>query len=415
MAQGRRFADPMEQLKAGEARVFEAGGVAPDQQLAPIEQQNMATPFAEAILARRADKPRDPAKIKNALKAEAAAWGNKWMYGWDVKDRQNNRTTRVEGGTIKMANAIARHFGNCIVETRVFDEGTHWTFYARFVDLETGYTLVRAYRQRKEANIGMKDSQRALDIVFAIGQSKAIRNVVLNALPDLEAFCREEAKSATIAEIEAKPDGARKWILKKLEEMGVERRRIEAVYGRTAEHWTVPDMAKIVSEVESVEEGMMNAMDVWPEAGENQAGDGAMVGGAARGQNPAQPPQQLAQQAKRERPSDGKTLLFWLEDGTQLPHNATGADIPAPGSPIELGGKLHHVVRVANAENDPSRIHVTVRQQKIIEAPKEAPASPAAAAGAPPANLADAADRQVQGQAKPAAAPKRNLFGKKGG
>lgn len=218
----------------------------------------------DIITAQRVGVPRNMSRILANMKALARAAGKEYVYGWEVNDRKNNRKVWIEGPTITLANDLAREYMNCQVDCRVMDEGKHWVFYARFVDLETGFTMVRAYQQRKGQDTGMKDDQRSLDMVFQIGQSKAIRNVVVNALRSLVNYCVEEAKNSLLDKVGKNPDGARKWIQQQLKELAIDQKRVEALYGRTAEHWTTPDMARIYTELQSIIDGMMNAEDVYP-------------------------------------------------------------------------------------------------------------------------------------------------------
>lgn len=216
------------------------------------------------VTAQRVAIARDETKIRQKLTALAAMAGSAWVYGWDVKDRKNNRTVRIEGATIKLANDLARTWGNCIVDIRAVDMGTSWMMYGRFVDLETGFSLTRPYQQRKSMNTGMEDGQRAADMIFQVGASKCIRNVVVNALQTYADFCVDEAKANILGKIDKDPEKYRAAILRGLAKVDVELVRVERIYGRKAENWTVPDMAKIMAEVQSVIDGMALAADVWP-------------------------------------------------------------------------------------------------------------------------------------------------------
>ncbi len=221
----------------------------------------------DIITAQRVALPRNLPAVMAELKASCAAFGDKFLYGWDVKDNRNNRTTRIEGPSIKLANVMARLYGNCMVNVRVQDSGAQWLFLARFVDLQTGFSMERGYMQRKEQNVGMKDQQRALDMVFQIGQSKAIRNVVVNALQELTEYCVEESKKGLGKRVAAAPEEARTWIKETLGTLGVDLKRVEAIYGRTADKWTVPNMARIYQEVISIRDKMVEADDIYPEPG----------------------------------------------------------------------------------------------------------------------------------------------------
>jgi hypothetical protein len=319
-----------------------------------------------------------------------------------VNDRKNNRKVRVEGGTIKMANSIAREYGNCLVDSRAIDQGRHWLIYARFVDLETGYTLVRPYQQRKAVDIGMRDEQRALDIVFQTGVSKAQRNVVLNALPDLAAFCLEEAKSATLAAVAERPEAAKKWILKKLGELNVDRRRVEAIYGRSADHWTVPDMAKIVAEIESVDEGMMNAEDVWPE---QEAESKPESGAKPKQATIAQPAEEPAKPVKRRQEQEAEQLTTVVNEDGELLGGVPKRDYE-DGEPVDLGGTLYYVL---STSEDGS--YIVVRKLQAISTPKPQAGGQAGAAENQPSAAESQAGAAENGNPQ---APKRRLFGKGG-
>lgn len=239
--------------------------------------------FGGVITAQRVAQKRDMPDVTSRLKALAAFAGMDYVYSWKVKDRKNNREVLVEGATIVLANDLAREWGNCQVDCRVVDQGRHWIFYGRFVDLQTGYSLVRAYQQRKAQDTGMKDDQRALDLVFQIGQSKCIRNVIVNALRTMADFLVEEAKKGLVEKVKKNPEGARSSIVKKMQELGVDAKRVELVYSRTVENWTVYDMAKIWTELNSIADGMIGADDVYPT--EEQRTANAAAGNAAVNQS----------------------------------------------------------------------------------------------------------------------------------
>ncbi|MDZ4251093.1 MAG: hypothetical protein U1A72_00790 [Sulfuritalea sp.] len=279
-------------------------------------------PVNEIITAQRVAVPRDMRRILANMKALATAAGKEYVYGWEVNDRKNNRKVWIEGPTITLANDLAREYMNCQVDCRVIDEGKHWVFYARFVDLETGSSMVRAYQQRKGQDTGMRDDQRALDMVFQIGQSKAIRNVVVNALRSLVNYAMDAAKGALLDKVGKNPEGARQWIKQELVRLAIDLKRVEAVYGRTAEHWTVPDMARIYTELQSVADGMMNAEDVYPapdDPAKKREADNPLATGQEAGQ-----PKTAAQQAI----THGETSGAPLADPSNPPAAAAASTPP---------------------------------------------------------------------------------------
>jgi hypothetical protein len=157
----------------------DAGGAA-IQHLPPLPGGQVATRVQGSyVTAVAVQKPRTLPTVQRRLEEEATLAGESFYYGWAAGGE------RIEGPSVKLAMAAVRCWGNCSVELRPVQE-THdaWVFTAAFVDYETGFTLERQFRQAKSWKVhGRHDEARKEDIRFQIGQSKAIRNVVLNALP----------------------------------------------------------------------------------------------------------------------------------------------------------------------------------------------------------------------------------------
>lgn len=224
--------------------------------------------MANIVTAQRVAIKRDIRSILTTIKTLAAGAGQQFYYSWSVNDRANNRQSLVEGLGIKGAMAVATCYGNCRVDAVIAQETqSHVTFAARFVDFETGFTLTRLFQQRKNQNTGMKDKDRAADLVFQIGQSKAIRNVIIQALPTYCEEAKEAAKSALIGRIADNPDGARNHILGRLEDLGIEVNRVERVVGRTVAKWSAQHMARIWAELTAIQDGLADADDLYPIGG----------------------------------------------------------------------------------------------------------------------------------------------------
>jgi hypothetical protein len=211
---------------------------------------------------------REESKVLAKLKMLAAAAGDDWYYRWPVKNRRTGKTDYVEGPSIKLANELARVFGNCENETRVMDLGDSWLIYARFTDYETGYSLTRPFQQRKGQKVfGDKamseDAARALDSSFQIGVSKAIRNVVVNALQTFADFALDEAKSALVDKI---GKDLLRWRDRTIERVSakVDVKRVEAVIGRPAGEWLAPDVARVIAMTKAVQEGMADMDETFP-------------------------------------------------------------------------------------------------------------------------------------------------------
>lgn len=209
---------------------------------------------------------RDHAHIMRATKIMAAMAGDRFYYSWQVKDHQTGKMTTVEGPSIKAAMEIARIYGNCRVVPRAFDQGPFWLIYAQFLDLESGYTLERAFIQAKaQTTFKTKNADRQQQMAFAIGQSKALRNVVVNALPTLADFAVQEAKSSLIDRIGRNLDTARARLIHRLDDMGIPHARVERLVGRKIGDMLAPDIARVVAELSAISDGMASIDDLYPD------------------------------------------------------------------------------------------------------------------------------------------------------
>lgn len=208
---------------------------------------------------------RDLAAVMRDLKIMAAMAGDRYFYRWDVKNKDGSVQT-VIGPSIKAANDIARLYGNNHVAVRAFDEGRHWTFYARFHDVESGYSLERAFIQPKgQATIKSKDAERREQMAFAMGQSKAIRNVIVNALGTLSDFAVQEAQASLITRIGRNLPGARDRLAQKLASMKIDLVRVERIVGRPLAEMLAPDISRVVVSLQTIADGMAAADDLFPD------------------------------------------------------------------------------------------------------------------------------------------------------
>ena len=208
--------------------------------------------------------PRNETEILQKLKVLAAAAGEAWYYRWPVKNKKTGKTDWVEGGTIGLANDLTRTFGNCEVETNVHDLGDSWLIYARFTDYESGYSLTRPFQQRKNQKTMGDDADRQRDIAFQIGTSKAIRNVVLNALGTFADFGFKEARKSLVKKI---GEDLLTWRIKtttRLAELDIDVKRVEAVLGRVAADWLAPDIAQVVAVMRSINDGFSTINESYP-------------------------------------------------------------------------------------------------------------------------------------------------------
>jgi hypothetical protein len=217
------------------------------------------------ITAQRVSVPRKEEDILKTAKFIAARAADHYYYRWPVKDKRG-KTTYVEGPSIKLAMDLARIWGNCQVEPMVEVHPDHFMIYARFVDLETGYSLTRPFKQRRNLDLGRTDVDRADDIALQIGVSKALRNVIVGANSILAGEMLQAAKNSLVARIEKSPEKALEFIRQSLDKLDVDPERVARVYGRPLEKMAAPDLAKLYAEIQSVQDNMTTANDTWPTA-----------------------------------------------------------------------------------------------------------------------------------------------------
>ena len=220
------------------------------------------SPIERVIGAQNVAVRRDEHRFLEKIKVLAAAAGESWYYRYPVKSKSGQEW--IEGPTIKLANDLAREFGNCDIDTRVTDLGDTWLILARFTDYETGFSMTRPFQQRKGQR-GMKtEDARALDIALQIGASKAIRNVVVNSLQTFADFAFEEARNALVQKIGRNLEGSRKRAIEHVDGKHIELLRVERVIGRAAKDWLAPDIAKVIAILRSIDDGMTTIDEAFP-------------------------------------------------------------------------------------------------------------------------------------------------------
>jgi len=225
--------------------------VRPTSALAPIGAQPVA-------------RERDERKVRGKLKELAAMAGDDWFYRFPVKNKDGS-ITYIEGPSIKLANAVARIYGNCVTEVREVDVGDAYVFYARFSDIETGFSMERAYRQRKtQQTFKTKDAERQLDIAYQIGQSKAIRNVICNAIGTYADWAFVEARGSLVNKIGKNIEKWRADTVDAIARLPVDLKRVVAVVGRGPKEWLADDIARIVSMGRAIQDGMATIDDTFP-------------------------------------------------------------------------------------------------------------------------------------------------------
>lgn len=241
---------------------------------------------------------RDEQKILTKLQALGSAAGSDWFYRFPVKKKDGGRDW-IEGASIRLANDLARIYGNCDIDTRVVDVGDSWIIYARFSDYETGFAMTRPFQQRKNQKTVGGDADRQRDIALQIGVSKAIRNVIVNALQTYSDFAFDSARNSLVDKIGTDIERWRNRTIDGIAKMPVELIRVERVIGRTAKEWLAPDIASVIAMMKAIADGMATVDETFPvsdkqvdgEATEETAQSGLSEFAANEGANKDQPAQ----------------------------------------------------------------------------------------------------------------------------
>jgi hypothetical protein len=258
---------------------------------------------------------RDEPKIMAKLKTMAAAAGKDWFYRYPVTTKGGGQNW-IEGPSIKLANAVFRVVGNIIEELRELDYGNAWVFYVRLTDLENGSSMERAFRQHKaQVSIGgkqAKDAERQQNIAYQIGQSKAIRNCIVNFLQTYTDFAFEEAQNSLVDKIGVDLEGWRTRTLQGLANVPIDVARVERVIGRAHKDWLAPDVAQIVAMMHSIKDGMATVDETFPAIESAEAGGVATVAAdavAKAGPGEPQAPERGAAQPPPSEPAVSQDQL----------------------------------------------------------------------------------------------------------
>ncbi|SFH98664.1 hypothetical protein [Planctomicrobium piriforme] len=243
-----------------ELKVYEGGLPA----AAGVPMQQIKTSYATAMTVQR---PRVLPSIEKTFLTEAGMAGERFFYGWGAGKE------KIEGASIDLAMALVRTWGNCAVEMQPVQEVSDaWIFTAAFVDLETGFTLMRQFRQSKNSIVyGKHDEFRKADIRFQIGQSKAIRNVVLNALPKWLADKGIDAAKENVIELIKKAIEKKghaeiaRLSVERLAQNGVPVDLVLGKFGRpTIAALTIEDLVVMRSDALALHEGIDTIENLYP-------------------------------------------------------------------------------------------------------------------------------------------------------
>jgi hypothetical protein len=255
-----------------------------DDDAPPLAELNVQETQTKYTTAMRVQIPRELPVVESRALEEATLMGADGYYAWG----QNK--DRIEGPSKDLAMALIRCYGNCAVDLGDVQETRDaWIFTATFVDLETGFTLARQFRQAKSwAVYGKFDDARKDDIRFQIGQSKAVRNVILNAVPGwLVRRAMDRCKGGVREMIEATvaKHGMEKVVdraMVRLAQLGADAARVCDSMGRkNAAGITLEDMVILHGNIAAIESGADTVDEVFPARATTKPSEDARSASAA--------------------------------------------------------------------------------------------------------------------------------------
>lgn len=196
--------------------------------------------------------------VQERVRQESELSAENLMYRWMIT-KKNGEKEEVKGLTIEAAMMLARNYGNCCSWADIVSENqTHWTFQGYFLDRETGFISMRLFRQRKfDGQKGKMDSERLEDIIFQIGQSKAVRNAILRGIPEgLKQLAERTSIKATAEKLTkgGKAKGIDK-VKKAFARYAVSLELLEKRIGKESNQWEDEDLAKLRQIYQSIIDG----------------------------------------------------------------------------------------------------------------------------------------------------------------
>ena len=189
------------------------------------------------------------------------------------------KITKVEGGSIKAAMALARRWGNCTVGGRVMSEDEQgWDIEGVFIDLESNFRVSRPFRVTKfykarTGEVTFLNVDRQLQALQS-GASKAIRNAVLAGLPAyLVNGYVDRAKVLTGGKLDAKPKPeVLQSILNFFAKMKVTQAQLEKYLDLPLDKWLGSEVADLRGLGNAIQDGQIKAEEAFSDAVSDEPG-----------------------------------------------------------------------------------------------------------------------------------------------
>lgn len=218
------------------------------------------------ITAVRVQVPRVLEEVEKAVIQEAALMGEDYFYAWEQRDKTSpTGKALIKGISIDGAAMVLRNWTNCTCEIAIVEEGPgHWVLLATFLDFEKGVGFPRLYRQRKAEKHGRYDDDRALDIAFQIGQSKAQRNAIDKGIPKW--LINKGLAAATDASNKKYEDvpASIKRFQQYARKIRVTDAQLEDKLGKPFKQWTPSDCVEMAAVMRGIQQQLTTPEDEFP-------------------------------------------------------------------------------------------------------------------------------------------------------
>jgi hypothetical protein len=219
------------------------------------------------VMAVKAQVPRVLAAVEARVLEEADRMGEDFFYAWEVNDKLSpTGKSLIKGMSIEGALILLRNWGNCTCEVEIVEDApNHWVLQSTFIDFEQGFQLPRLYRQRKGERHGKFDADRALDIAFQIGQSKAQRNAIDKGMPSwLKHKAMEKATEATINRYKDVEASVAKFVAYAKNKLGVSADQLQAKIGKPFAKWKPEDCVLLAGVMRAIRDNEVSLADAFP-------------------------------------------------------------------------------------------------------------------------------------------------------
>lgn len=228
-----------------------------------VALRRIQTPYATAMEVQRS-RVQDLDLIHKSVLKEFELAADNAFYAWTVETKKSGLSL-ISGPSYEGAMIFARNWRNCAIDVDVVGENmAEWTFRAALIDLETGFTAPRLFRQRKSESHGKFDEERAMDIAFQIGQSKAIRNAIVACMPG---YWVEEALQVARREDEKRKANVREQIPRfeaAFAQYGVTLQQLERRVVRQIKDWRPCDISMLAAIGRAIKEGQTSVAQEFP-------------------------------------------------------------------------------------------------------------------------------------------------------